>query len=407
VIDKVQRLKQANVELAQAKASSEESLMQFFLKLGVDSLDQVMNEIDRFNHVLAGLEQKLRRERSRNRKLAKLQGQIEFEFMEKEAELKTQFATQEGRMQTVSEANEQLTSEIERNRKLIERLNTEIANSMSSHTQAIDEKTREAGESMRGMSEEMQQQRDELMAQVSNRTTEITKLRSDLQQATEERHRWRRSVKQLKKIKDIKESQLQETAAQLASRESELLEKFAREKQALRENYERLLEQLKGKNQAMRKFADSTTSDLADCESRLKELSAENSALVIERNQLGLKVATQQEEMKREKQLLETKAKAVELDLQMQMQVSVEEHKARLVNEKRETFSIVANAFRQFFDPRNQLDTKYLQSIVERASADLTKLQRQDGALRKIVGIGTLDSLEDAITKILLSAYHS
>jgi hypothetical protein len=407
VIDKVQRLKQANIKLTQEKASSEESLLLFFMKLGVDSLGQAMNEIDRIIKALDGLEQKLRRERSRNRKLAKLLRQIEFAFREKETQLKTQFETQECRMQTLSEANLQLTGEIERNRKVIEQLNTEVASLMSSHTQAIEEKTREFGESMRGINDEMQRQRDDLLAQVSNRTDEFTKLKYDLQQTAEEVHRWKKLVKQLKKAKDTKEKQLQEAVARLTSRESELLEKSAREKQALRENYERLLEQLKGKNQAMRKFVDSTTSDLADCESRLKGLSVENSALVIERNQLALKVETQREEIKRERQLLDTKMKAVELDLQMQMQASVEEQKAKSDNEKRETFSIVANAFRQFFDPRNLVDTKYVQSIVERASSDLTKLQRQDAALRKIVGVGTSDCLEGAITKILLSAYDS
>ena len=78
----------------------------------------------------------------------------------------------------------------------------------------------------------------------------------------------------------------------------------------------------------------------------------------------------------------------------------------RLGSEPNSLFSMIANAFRRYFDPRNQLDEAYVQSLLEKVSSDLDRLLRQDAEVRSIIGINGADSIQEAVARILLSAYH-
>jgi hypothetical protein len=71
----------------------------------------------------------------------------------------------------------------------------------------------------------------------------------------------------------------------------------------------------------------------------VKELSEANSTLVLERNEFQLKSETLREEIRREKQLLETKLKASELAIRMQSQAVIEEQRDKFDLEKREAFA--------------------------------------------------------------------
>ena len=119
-----------------------------------------------------------------------------------------------------------------------------------------------------------------------------------------------------------------------------------------------------------------------------------------------MKCEAQRDEMKREKQLIDTKLKAIELSSQIQIQSLTEQQNSKVELAKHEAFSMVANAFKRFFDPRNQLDEEYVQSLLERASSELDRLLKQDTDIRRIIGISNTDSIQDAIAKILMSAYH-
>ena len=88
------------------------------------------------------------------------------------------------------------------------------------------------------------------------------------------------------------------------------------------------------------------------------------------------------------------------------MQSLTEQQNSRAALAKHEAFSMIANSFKSYFDPRRQMDDDYVQSILNEAASELDKLRKENVEVRKIMGIGESDSVQDAVAKLLLSAYH-
>jgi chromosome segregation ATPase len=326
--------------------------------------------------------------------------------VEKEGQIAQMLEAQQSELQETKSANQKLGGELNVAQSAIEQLNHENARLKTQHTQELEARAREFDKYVQDLSCQCELQKQELAKAAADLAQEVAALKSELEKANNEKSRWRRSMKFLKAAQEAKERQLQELEQKCANREKEELAKFGEEKQTMRDKYEKVLEQLKSKNQSLRQLVAKARSTLSECEIQVRELSQANSALTIERNELRLKSESSREEIRREKQLLETKLKASELAMKMQSQAEIEEQRERIEREKREVLAMIANQFKQYYDPRNELDAHTVQQIVEKASGDLNRFVRQDTSLRKIVGIGSSDSLEEAMTTIVLAAYH-
>jgi glucose-6-phosphate-specific signal transduction histidine kinase len=99
-----------------------------------------------------------------------------------------------------------------------------------------------------------------------------------------------------------------------------------------------------------------------------------------------------------------TRLKAIALAKEASCHNQVEEAKAQIELDKRKIFAAVANRLRQFYNPRNELDDSEFARIVASATDELARLNAQDRAIRRLLGIELAESPEASITKLIQAA---
>jgi chromosome segregation ATPase len=376
------------------------------VKLGVNSVPEAISELESLFVSLQELGSKVKVERSHNRKLAKFHGELEAEFRQKEEEIQALFSKQQEQIQSLEHSNSALTRNIEESRSEVDALKTQCESLTTSHADAFGRQSREHETFLGRIKAESEQGKVQSSALILSQKEELVTLQSNLDAATAELAQYKKAVRSLKRSAAEKEQRIQEVLQQEADQERANTEQFLQEKRKQQENYERVIGHMKSKSEKMRQFIDRTSSALVECEAKVNELATINNQLSIEKSQIAARLDAASEEMRRERQLTDTRVKAAELQLKMQIEATMEDQRMNLELEKREAFSLIANAFRQYFDARNPLEGHYVQSMLEKVTADFQRLSAQDASLRKILGIGPGESLEDSVTKIVLSAYH-
>ena len=79
------------------------------------------------------------------------------------------------------------------------------------------------------------------------------------------------------------------------------------------------------------------------------------------------------------------------------------EARANLDSEKHDIFSFVCNEFRDNFDPSDPINERSFRKCILKTKDELTKLQKMENAVRKMVGAAPSQNTTDAVAKIIVS----
>jgi chromosome segregation ATPase len=175
---------------------------------------------------------------------------------------------------------------------------------------------------------------------------------------------------------------------------------------SVQDQYETLLNSVKQKNQELRTLCSKTNQSMLDTERHNRELIRRIGALERSIEQTTQQLATTKEQLARDKQLFETKAKADEMRTEMKCHAEIEKLKSSFDDELRRLFAIVGRQFPHLLDVRDTLDERAFKSVVEKAGAEIVKLRDNDAALRRLLCLSPNESTEDAVSKLLLSLYR-
>lgn len=313
-------------------------------------------------------------------------------FQSENDRLKFELNSNQNRLKIVNIENEKLKNDLQTEKDNHEK---EIRSTTTLHTQQIND-----------ISGKCQKEQQELLLQVEKLQNKVNFLTEKLNSMSRENEQLKKSNLLQKNIRESLNRQISELKNGFLLNNQEMTSKFKEEKEAVHSNYASIISQLKNKNETLRKLLDKVTESLSECETKNRELVAENSRITAEKREASVALESNLSAMKREKQLMDTKVRALQLQNEVKCQNIDDQIDQKVARAKQQIYATVAKAFSKFFDASSLLDDDQFDGIVEAAAEEVKRLEKQEEALRQLLALPMGRSIEDAVAKLLVSTYH-
>jgi chromosome segregation ATPase len=365
-------------------------------KLHVSQPAQVTGAVDAAVGQIANLTEQLSQSAMMTRRLKReLQG-ARREFEAHEQRVNEQLKEFEQQVEKLSEqqrdAEHQARKDLEA-RKRDERVISKLTDEIEQTKNRLETQARDLANEYHNQIENIQRQYQQ---QISDLKAETEQLSNALQRAQDENAKLKKGVRVLR----VKMNEKSEAGVQSRQEYEQTIAKLKRE-------FENEVQA--SKNATAKLFGE--ISELKTEESRLvtslKKLEAHNKHLVKQSNGLKRKVgqfesqaSSQTDAANREKKLAEAKIKSMELNTETKIAAAVAAAKSDAENDKRRVISILADEFRSFFDPHEQIDLVTCQRTLHRAREELTRVNEELDAIKRIVGAAPGQSAADAVAQI-------
>lgn len=347
----------------------------------------------------------LRKERKRSKKQKQTQKELGDSFEEHQREIEEVFNKQKKKIETYEKKIDNYEIEIRQLKSKNTDLSNDIIRLKSEHEEQMSEVTAEKNAFLKQLHDEYEKEKLELMAVIDEKTARIEGYCNQLVKLEKDASQWKRTAEVLKKQKKEKDKELAEVKAQFEEEDNEWKEKIQNEKIGMSQQFNSIIGELKAKNKELRALLNKTTEALNDSDEKIKSLTARLAESENTNQQNLLKLASQKDEIEREKQLIDTKIKAAKLSNEMKCQSIMEQERSNQEMEKRKLFGFVAKSFRQFFDGRKQLSDDCFKTLIKNVADEIERLMSEEAALRRLLGITPSESIQDHVAKLLLTLY--
>ena len=343
--------------------------------------------------------------------------------------------------------NEQLTK---RNKKYKEVSNALKATKKKAAKDAEDNKV--LVRRLNGQIDDLTKQNDELVSSVQRLKWEIqntkAKLQDQLQAAEEAQEEFKEKIEALEKAaekaradaemtlnaQNQTQSQNNETVAHYAEQINQLKRLLDQQKDALREKeneisrlstkrdamandsvdrlnaerqqiisgYESAVQELRSQCDTNRQEVDKLSKILGSTEKKLKQAKEQILQLKKEKLKFENDFKNQQEQNERQLKLTETQSRVAILNAQTEYTNKLDEEKAKIEDERRRMYSTIAESFKQFTSPHENLNEKSFKTTVFKARDEISRLTAMDAAVRRIVNAERYQKTDDAVAQAVL-----
>lgn len=274
------------------------------------------------------------------------------------------------------------------------------------HSAQCDSLRDECNSQIKDMELRLEMCEKQLEESLAEKDDEITALKETLDKQQKETLQWKRAIELLKKAKFESEQKLLDNICDNEEAVKAANERAKRDAEEMKSQFQKTLDHFKSKNSELRTLVSTLSSNLRETEQRNKELSQQNTKLTQEKQTWQSKCLTVQQEQKNERQLMEAKVKAIKLSESTQRETELGDAQALFDKEKKKIHTYVANTFPRLFDPRQPLTDESFRALITSISAELRKYQKQDTEIRRLLGLTSDESCEDAITKLMMTMYR-
>lgn len=347
----------------------------------------------------------LRKERKRSKKQKQTQKELGDSFEEHQREIEEVFNKQKKKIELLEKKVDDYEIEIRQLKTKNTDLSNEIIRLKSDNEEQVGEVTAEKNAFLKQMRDEYEKEKVELLSVIEEKTIRIEGYCKQLVKLEKEASQWKRTAEALKKQKKEKDKELAEIKSQFEEEDNDWKEKIQNEKIIMSQQFNNIIAELKSKNKEYRALLNKTSEALNDSDEKIKILTARLAEAENTNQQNLLKLASQKDEIEREKQLIDTKIKASQLSNEMKCQSMLEKERSNQEMEKRKLFGFVAKSFHQFFDGRKQLNDECFKILIKNASDEIERLMSEDAATRRLLGISPSESIQDSVAKLLLTLY--
>jgi chromosome segregation ATPase len=161
------------------------------------------------------------------------------------------------------------------------------------------------------------------------------------------------------------------------------------------------LEQVRARIHELQTLGAKYATALEESELRNQALFQNNTELQLKIEELESQIASSRDGKLREQQLIDARIQATELSAEAQKHIALDRLRARYEEEQRKLTAFIASSFPNYVDLRRELTPDALRDTIARAAAEVTRLAKQDAAVRRLLGISLLDSCEVALARRL------
>ena len=305
------------------------------------------------------------------------------------------------------EAMEKVQASLKESLREAEKRNTTLQNDIKEnetiHTQSLDERDAANRAAISQLSSQFEVARNEMsdrITQLSNKLAEKDKIIAKLGQDVSQ---WQKTSKLLTEAKKAHEKEIGELKAQAVEDEKRWSDRLKREKEQIKEQWEKTVASLKKRNQEMQQVVDNTLATAKQVEDKKRSMIARTKQLSMEKDQLSSRLASLTEELERQMQLHATKLKAVSLSAETACHNKIDEVKSQCEVEKQQIYALAASLFRKYYDARKQLNKDEYDMLLRTVANELSRLAGQEANLRRLLGLDSAEPLDKAVSSLMMS----
>ena len=259
---------------------------------------------------------------------------------------------------------------------------------------------------------ELQNQITQNKSKTDKRKITITKLTNELKEKDKEIKKleddvnfWKQNIEAIKVSHIQQNTEIKKLHENYNKLQDETRQQNETDKETLMKQYESVIQSLKSKNIELREMIEKSSTSSSKYETVISKLKAENSHLKREREQMSAKLNVQREEQERQKLLNDQKMKAFELSNDNRVQNEIADLKSKHNAEKKKVMGYAVKQFHDFYDGKKKIDESSYKETLSKASNELKKLIQQDISVRRLLGITNNESIEQAVSTLLMSLY--
>jgi len=249
-------------------------------------------------------------------------------------------------------------------------------------------------------------ERENHSQEISLKIGEISRLNVIVSDLERENTKWKKSNNMILNSRKEYEDECKVLLKQCQIEFDQQKDKMLKDKNEMKMSFESAINELRKKNSELASMHQDILLVLDETRSELNDLGKVNSELNEENTELKHKIALEIDEIDRERRVIEMKTKTTLLSKEMAFRKSLEDQKAQFSFEKRKIIGFVAQSFRDYFDSHDELNEANYNCLITRVKKDLERLSSQEHKIRRILGIGKLDSIEEKITNLCLLYYE-
>ena len=388
------------------KCMNDKRLEQFdsiLLKLNVKSFDECMKELDQQNQQRSELTQALKSQVQKNRRQKKQFALVMKENEERQNVLKESLNEQKDVIYTLEAKVKEALKVTEQQCEMIDDLKNQIQIQHQESQDEKDEIKRSYEEAFQSMKENYETEKQQMTEQIEAQLEQISQYETTIKKQKKEIEQLKKTLELTRQIKLEKEEEVKSLVAHIEEMKALHADRLAEAKESVKSQYEELVARLKDRINELRKLATETSDALAACEAKNKDLMKQ-----IRRNEKEIESAKQKlvlkdEELNRERQLIESRCQASTIQTEMKCQSIIEEANRKHEEETTKLCSYVIKHFKELFDGRQFVDVSCMKQVVELASTEYHRLLASDESIRRLLGLAVSESTEDAVSKLLLS----
>ena len=370
----------------------------FGIHHGPDFYQQIVNLRDHF-------EQSNVQNEKRKQKTKKLKEQFNELQSKYDCDMSALQAENQRLLLSLNTTKENLTNTTESNRKMkaelaeTKRVNKELQEKYDDLKQSTSEEINELRQERDAKMVNMKDRYEKTIATISQ---ELVRCKTVSDEAESQFAKYKKELAAKDATIQEKDNEIEQTKKQSEQDIKKMAENCDAEKQQIVDQYEKAVQELTEQCQKHRQDTVKLSGKLAQLEKRYKEAKSYVLQLRTDCAKLEKQNQLKCEELERAEKITQSTVKSSVVAAESQFNSRLAEQKTKFEAEKRRLISFAADEFRQYFNANDSIDERTYHSIIIKVKDELSRLQRIDGNIRRIIGASGRQTTDDAVAQLLM-----
>ena len=175
--------------------------------------------------------------------------------------------------------------------------------------------------------------------------------------------------------------------------------------QEILDNFKIIINEIQNKNLELSNLIESLNKQILEKDIIINDLNKLNQEFKNQLNEFKLKRDLLEDEILKEKKLIETKIKTSNLTLEIQYQNKIEEILTLNEKDKKKFYNLITNNFYEYYDPSLSFNYLTFEKLIEKVKNDFQIYKSQINSIKKLLCINDNESIDIHLSKLLIELY--
>lgn len=250
---------------------------------------------------------------------------------------------------------------------------------------------------------ELSKHNKEILSDFHKVKEENSRLHNDVKELEEQAVASRQTIQILSKDKERKKSELKAAKIEMENLKKENQDRVKAEREVIQNRYEQLINQLKVQINEYQITINQLNETSTLYNDQVTNLKKQNSDLELKSQRLEMRIKSVHGEVERDKKLFESQMNAKLITEKAEFQKQIDDLRSKLQEAKRDLMGRVTMHFCSLYDVNSKLDESSFEILIQNIKSRLTELSELDTKLRILLELGPKQSIEQAISALMLN----